>query len=630
MLNSLRKYASSWVAQLLLGILVLSFAVWGVADVFTGFRSDSVAQVGSIDISVNDFRRDYTLAIDNFARQLGTPISPETAKQMGIPGQILGRLVNQATLDDAATKLGIGISNDTLGQKIATDPQFFGAGGAFDRGYLAQIIRAQGMTEDQFIVSRRREYIRGQLGQAFAGGITAPETYLRAFHEFRNEERDVSYVLLPAPPVTDVNEPTEADLTTYFDAHKADWKAPEFRAVSYFNLSPGEVARPADVSDDDAKARYDSNPQRFTTVEKRKTRQIVFPDRAAADAAAAALAAGQTFDALVAERSLKPEDVDLGLVTREQLADPAIADAAFALATDGVSPVVEGRFGPVILHVTAIEPALVTTFAEVKDALKAEIANERAVTDIAATHDAIEDARAAGSSLSEVAGKYGLSVATVAEVDETGKDSNGSAVANLPAPVLTAAFETDVGLENDPVPTDRNSFAWYEVTAVAEARERTLSEVHDKVVAAWKEAERRRLLTEQADALKIEVEKAGDLAKVAAERFLEIRKAPKLTRLTKPSGDLSATALAAVFGATKGSVVAADGGQPLTALVLAIDNILVPPYAADAPDLAQQKQQLDSQFVGNLLAMYVGELQTRSDVRFNQAVLEQVLGATGN
>jgi peptidyl-prolyl cis-trans isomerase D len=630
MLNTLRQYASNWVAQVLLGILVLSFAVWGVADVFKGFRADTLAQVGSVDVNVSDFERDYRNAVTALQRQLGTAITPQMAQQMGLPSQVLSRLVNQATLDDAAKRLGVGISNDMLGTKIATDPQFFGANGTFDRGYLTQLIRDQGMSEDQFIVSRRNEYIRAQLGQAFAGGVMAPETYLHALHEYRNEQRDVSYVVFDAPPAASIPDPSEVELAKFFDAHKTDWSAPEYRALTYFSLSPAEVAHADDVSDDEAKARYDASPQRFTSVEKRKVEQILFPDAATAAAAAAAIAGGKSFDAVATERGLKPEDVDLGQVTKAQIADPAIADAAFALAPNTISPVIEGGFGPVILRVTTVEPAVVTVFDDVKATLKQEIATERAVADITAMHDAIEDARAGGSTLAEVAGKYNLKLVNVPEVDQNGNDAAGTAVADLPAPVLKGAFETDVGLENDPVQSARNSFVWYEVTAVTAPRERALAEVRDKVVAAWKDAERKRLLDEDAKAFKAAVESTGDLFKLASGRPVLVRTATDLTRTTRPSGDLSAGALAAVFDAAKDSAIVAEGAQPMTALVVKVDDIAIPEFVAGSPDLAQQKQQLDSAFVGDLLTMYVAELQSKTDVRLNQAVLQQVLGATAN
>jgi peptidyl-prolyl cis-trans isomerase D len=629
MLDNLRKYATGWVAQLFIGLLVLSFAVWGVSDIFTGFRSDAVAQVGSTDVTVVDFQRDYDLAIQNLSRQLGAPITQQQATQMGIPGQVLGRLVSQATLNEAAGNLGLGMSNAVLGRQIAEDPRFHGPDGTFNRGYLSEYIRSQNMTEDQFIDYLRNEYLRGQIGQAFAGGVSAPESYLRAVHDFRTEQRDISYVILHAPTEAEVPNPDETALSTWFTANAADFAAPEYRAVTYFSLSPDEIARADEITDEEARERYDANPQRFTTVERRRVQQIVFPDRAEADAAAEALAGGQTFDALLTERGLTPEDVDLGLVPKDQLVDPAIAEAAFALAPNTVSAVVDGAFGPVLLRVTEIEPAVVTSFEEAKDSLKAEIAAERAVAEINDTYNAIEDARAGGDSISEAAARYGLEVVSVPAIDASGNGEDGQPVAGIPQQLLTAIFDTEVGFENDPVEPERNSFTWYEVTAVTDPRDRTLDEVRDRAVTAWKAEQRQVLLDERTKAVLTELE-TRPLADVASELRLQTRTAADLTRVAQPSGEVTQGAISAIFSTAEGEAGSAPGSAPLTGMVFVVDDITVPEYAPDGEALTQAKEQFDTQFVGDLLGMYVGELQNKTSVRFNQALLEQIMGVAPN
>ena len=629
MLDSLKKLASGWVAQLFIGLLVLSFAVWGVSDIFTGFRSDAVAQVGSTDITVVEFQREYDLALQNLSRQLGVPITQQQAQQMGIPGQVLGRLVSEATLNEAAGGLGLAMSNTVLGHQIAADTRFQGPDGTFNRGYLSEYIRSQNMTEDQFIGVLRDEYLRGQIGQAFAGGVAAPESYLRAVHEFRSEARNISYLLLTAPAETEVPDPDETTLTAWFTEHGAEFAAPEYRAVRYFALSPEGIARVEEVTDEEARARYDANAARFTTVERRRVQQIVFPDRAEADAAADALAGGQTFEALLTERSLTAEDVDLGLVTKTDLIDPAISDAAFALVPNLISAVVDGAFGPVLLRVTEVQPAVVTTFEEARDTLKTEIAAERAVAEINDTYNAIEDARAGGDTITEVAARYELLIVTIPAIDQSGNDEAGNPVPDVPPALLTGIFETDVGLENDPVEPARNSFAWYEVTAIADPRARTLDEVRDRVVTAWKAEERGRLLQQRTDALLTEVQ-TRPLAAVAIELLLPVKTATGLTRVTTPSGDLTTEALSAIFTTAEGKAGSAAGAQPLTSVVFVVDSLSVPEYVAEAPDLTQAKEQFDNQFVGDLLGMYVGQLQGQTSVRFNQVLLEQVIGVAPN
>jgi peptidyl-prolyl cis-trans isomerase D len=292
--------------------------------------------------------------------------------------------------------------------------------------------------------------------------------------------------------------------------------------------------------------------------------------------------------------------------------------------------VIEGRFGPVIVRVTAIEPAVITPFEEVRDTLKSEIATERAVAEINDLHDAIEDSRAGGDTLSEAAAKYSLKLSTVAAVDATGKGEDGNTVEGLSPVLVKAAFDSDVGLENNPVQPDRTSFTWFEVTSVIDPRDRALDEVRDRVVAAWKEEERARLLRERADAIAKEVNEKGDLAAVAAAHGLEVKKAPKITRVSPPTGDLSSAAIAAAFETERGKAAAAAAVQPMTSLVLVVDAVTVPPYVADAPELAQLKAQFDSQFINDLVGMYVAQLQAKAEVRFNQPVIQQLLGVSPN
>jgi peptidyl-prolyl cis-trans isomerase D len=628
MLNSLRQYATGWVAQVLLGILVISFAVWGVADIFTGFRANDIARVGSTDITIADFSRDYDSAVQNYSRQFGSALTPAQARQIGIPSQVLGRLVNQALLDNAAGKMGLGLSDAELGKLVASDPDFFGPSGTFDRSQLNAVIRQQGYTEDAFILARRQETVRAQLAGAIAGGVTSPVSYLKALHTYRTEERDLSYVLLTAPAATDIPEPGDTDLNAFYELHKKDYDAPEVRAVDYFVLSAASLAKVDDISDDDAKKEYDAHPERWTTEETRHLEQIVFKDRAEADAAVASLAAGKTFDELLTERNLKPSDVDLGVVTKEQVADPKIADAAFALAPNTVSAVVDGQFGPAVLRVTAINPKVVKAFDTVKGDLKKEIADARAATEVGETHDAIEDARAGGATLSEVSAKYDLKLLSVPALDASGKDVDGKAVADLPQGLSAAAFQTETGLENDPIQPDRNSYVWYNVTNVTPPRERPLAEVRDRVVAAWKDAERTKQLDAKADAVKQRLDNKETLAAVASSLGLTVKTATKLTRIATPTGDLSAAAQAAAFNGPDGTVAVADGTQPMTRLVLVVDKTDLPPYVDNSPEFAQTKQQLDAQFINSLLGLYLNDLQGKTDVKLNQVALQQALGVT--
>ena len=626
MLNSLRQYATGWVAQILLGILVISFAVWGVADIFTGFHANDIARVGSSEITVTDFTRDYESAVQNYSQQFGRALSPEQSRQLGIPSQVLGRLVNQALLNDTANKMNLGISDAELGKQIASDPTFTGPSGAFDRMQLNAVLRQQGYTEDAFIVARRDEQVRAQLASAIAGGVSSPTSYLKALHAYRTEERDIRYLVVQAPAASEIAEPDNTALNAFYDAHKHEYDAPEVRAVNYFVVSPASLAKAEEISDEDARKAYDEQPDRWTTAETRRVEQIVFPSRSEADAAAAALSSGKTFDELLAERNLKPGDVNLGVITKDAIADPTIADAAFSLAANTTSGVIDGRFGPVIVRVTSVNPSVTTPFEAAKAEVKKELADRRAATEVVEMHDAIEDARAAGSTLSEVADKYELKLVNVPALDESGKTVDGAAVPDLPQGLAAAVFQSEVGLENDPIQPDRTTYVWYEVADVTPPRERPLAEVRERVVAAWKDAERAKRLTASAEAIKQRLDNKEDLTAVAASAGLEVKTADKLTRITNPTGDVSAAALNAIFDGTDGTIAVADGAQSMTKLVFVVTQTRLPPYVDDAPEFAQTKQQLDGQFTNSLLGLYLADLQNKTDIKLNQVALQQALG----
>ncbi|MEJ0012877.1 MAG: SurA N-terminal domain-containing protein [Bauldia sp.] len=628
MLDGLRKYATGWAAQLLMGLLVLSFAAWGVNDVFNGFHSNDVALVGNVPITTVDFQRAFTQSTQALSQQVGRALTPDEARQVGVQNQVISQLVSQATLDNASEKMNLGVSNTELTRVIASNPQFAGAGGVFDRRVLQQLVQSIGYTEDDYIMNQRKQLIRSQLAQAFGGGVSAPAAYLRAVHDYQSEERDISYIPLSAPLAAEIPEPSETDLNTYFAAHKDEWKAPELRAITYFALTAADVTDLAAVTDEDAKKAYDAQAARFATPEKRKVDQIVFKDRAEADAAAAALAGGKLFDAVMAERNLKPEDISLGLVTKDKIVDPKIADAAFAATLNVPTPVVEGQFGPAILRVSEIDAAKTTTFDEAKADIKKEIAAQRATTEVTATHDAIEDARSGGDALADVAAKYSLKVVTVPAVDESGKDGSDNPVANLPSGLLVAALQAPVGDQNDPIQTPEGAYVWYAVTGTTAPRDRALSEVHDKVVAAWKDAERQRKLDDAAVSAKQRLENKEDIQKIATDLGATVKTAAKLTRATKATPDLSEAAIAAAFGGPQGSAAMAEGTQPLTRLVLRVDNIVIPPFDPAAADLADSKQLLDSQFINAFLTLYVGQLQSQTKVTFNQVALQSVIGGT--
>lgn len=621
MLESLRKHAGGWVARILLGLLVLSFGVWGVSDIFRGgFAGDKVAVVGSTPITMVEFQN----AIQEQQRQLRQPVTGPQAQLLG--QMVLQQLVGSAALRDDARTLGISLSTDELTRQVQSDPAFKGAGGNFNYGVFQSRIQNAGLTESMYLARRREQAQQEQLLGAIAGGLTAPEAYLKALHEYQTEERSISYVVVDAAGIGDIADPTPEELSTYFEANKETYRAPETRQLAVVSLSPQDIAKPDEVTDEEAQAAYEQDKGRFTAPGTRHVWQIVFTDPAKAEAAAKALQEGQDFDAVAAAQGVTP--VDLGVVSRSGMAFAKIADAAFALEDGQSSGIVDGPFGPTIVHVTDITPEVVKPFDEVKDQVKELVAERKASSQILDLTNQIEDALAGGETLQEVAPKFGLTARIIDGVDQQGRDINGDPVPDLPGgqQLLADAFDSDVGLSNAPIDLGASRMLWFDVLAINPAHDRPLEDVRDRVVGAWKDDQRKQRLDAEAKQIVDRLGAGEAIDKVAADLGLTVQTATALKRDTAPTAPLSGGAIEAAFGGPNGHVASAAGAEPNTRIVLVVTDATVPAYFAGAPDEADAQTQLASSIGQDLFGGYVADLRDRLGVSFNQAAIQQVLG----
>ncbi|MBO0759041.1 MAG: SurA N-terminal domain-containing protein, partial [Bradyrhizobiaceae bacterium] len=436
MLRGLRKASTNWIGKtvmaVVVGFLIIAFGIWGIGDIFRNFGRSTVAKVGATEITMEQFRNLYNDRLQQIGRRSNGAFTSEQARALGLDRQLLAQLMAQAALDDRARRMRLGISDDELTRQVREDPIFRGLNGQFDHERFEEAMRGIGYTEQRFVAEKRRDAVRGQLTSSLIGGITAPKAAADAFNRFQNEERTIDFVRIDRSKVGDIPQPNDEQLSAYFNDHKFLFRAPEYRKVTMLSVDPEALAKSVDVSDSDAQKEYDFRRDRYTTPEKRAVQQIVFPNEDDARKAADRIAAGTSFDTIVAERGLKPKDIDLGLVAKSAILDPAIAEAAFALKPGAVSAPVQGRFGTALVKVTKIEPEKVRPFADVNSEIKHDLAVARVRGDVADLHDKIEDERAGGARLDEIGQKFKLPVRTLDAVDRSGRGTDGKMVANFP------------------------------------------------------------------------------------------------------------------------------------------------------------------------------------------------------
>ena len=633
MLRGIHKASSNWIGRavmgVILGLIAVSFGVWGIGDIFRGFGLGTVAKVGGTEIRVDQFRQIYQDRITQLGRQIGKPIQPDQARALGLDRQILSQMIADTVLDERARTLRLGVSEADVARRVTSDENFKGLTGQFDSTRFAQIIRQVGYTEQRYMAEQRRTILRQQLIGTIVTDATPTKTALDAFNRYQNEQRGIEYVLLDRTQAGDIPAPTPEALAKYFEERKVLFRAPEYRSVTLLDLTAQQVASVIEVSDDDVKQAYEQRRDRYVTPERRHVQQMSFPTLDEARAAAAKIAAGTTFAALATERGLKDTDIDLGTVAKSAMVDKQVADAAFALKDGETSAPIEGRFGIALAHVVAIEPSKTQALAEVSADLKRDLAAERSKNEIADFRDKIEDERLGGATLSDIAAKFKLKTRTIEAVDRAGLAPDGTPVAGLPqgVDVLSSVFTAEIGGDNEPLTVPAGGgYVWYDTTAIKPARERPLDEVKDQVEARWRDDEVVARLKTKATAIVDKLKTGTPFAEIAAADGLKVVWLPGLKRGNPPPA-IPTRALDDIFRTAKDAAGSADGTTATDRIVFRVTEITEPTLDPESTIAKQIQDALTRTLADDLFNQYVGRLQKDVGVTINQAALEQVTGA---
>jgi peptidyl-prolyl cis-trans isomerase D len=631
MLRGLRKASSNWLGKtimaLVMGILIVSFGIWGIADIFRGFGQSTLAKVGHTEISTNEFRQIFTDRLQQMGRQFGRPLTMEQARAFGFDRQVLQQIIAEAVLDEQARRLGLGVSDAETMRAIYADPLFKGVGGGFDPQRFQGIVHQMGYTEPRYLADRRKIALRRQIVDTMTAGLQPSKTLLEALSRFQNELRSIEFIKLGAAQAGTIDPPSPETLAAYFDDHKAQFRAPEYRKIAFVAISPEDIGKWSDVSDEDAKKLFEQRRDRYGSPEKRQVLQIVFPNAEEAQAARSRIQAGLSFEDLAKERNLNSADVDLGLVAKSGILDSAIGDAAFSLSSGEVSQPVQGRFGVALVKVGAIQPGIEPSYESIAQELKKDIATERARNEVATLRDKMEDERGGGASVIEAAQKLGLTPVTVEAVDRSGLTPDGQPVKSIPPGlnVVAQAFSSDVGVDNDPIQY-KGGYVWYDVLGITPPRDRSLEEVKDKVEARWREDEIANRLRTKAAEMVQKLDQGGKLADEASGLGLKVETASGLKREGSVPG-VPEGLVTAAFRTAKDAAGQTPGTGGSEWFVFRVTDVTTPPADLASEGMKNLKETLQRGMSDEQLTQYVARLQKDIGTSINEVAFAQATGA---
>lgn len=498
-----KRRGASVMAWVLLGMLVAGLGGFGVTNYGTGVGT--IGSVGDREIDVNDYARALQSEINAFGAQVGSQIGLQEALALGLDARVRQQLVTGAALDNESDGIPLSVGDARVAQEITTMPAFKGASGSFDRETYRFALERSNLSEAKFEASLRDDLSRALLQGAIAGGFVAPAALTDTIHAHIAEKRGLTVLRLTEADLPQpLAAPTDEDLQAHYDANLAAFTRPEAKRIRYAALLPEALAATLPVDEAGLRALYDQRIEDFVKPERRLVERLVFGSDEEAAAAKARIDAGETFEAIVAERGLQLDDIDMGDVAAADLG--AAGEAVFALAEPGVLGPLPSDLGPALFRVNAILAAQETSFEEAKADLTVEYQQDAARRAIADKVEAVDDALAGGATLDDLGKDFAMELGSI---DFSSQSNEG--MAGYPA-FREAAEKLAEGDFPEAVLLDDGGLIALEFVETVAATPIPLEEAREAVTEGWRKSALAGALAERAAVIKAEVEGGADLA----------------------------------------------------------------------------------------------------------------------
>ncbi len=392
MLQIIRDRAQSWIAWVIIILIIIPFALWGINQYFGGGKEVAAAHVNGVAISQPALQQALAQQQQRLRSMLGANYRPELFPEEQLKQQVLQRLIEQELLTQTASDSGMVVSDAALAATIRGVPAFQ-QDGQFSQDAYERALRVQGLVPATFEAELRRDMLTQQFYASVARTEFATSSERKALASLRGEQRDIGYLVLPVSSFQGQASVPDAEVQAFYDEQSRLFMQPEQVRVAYLELSVDGLAKGIKVSEDELRARYQAQLASYRTPEERHARHILIKVDKGADAAEVAAArakaedilkqlrAGASFADLAKKDSQDPGSAsqggDLGFFGRGMM-DKAFEDAVFALKPGEVSEPVRSSFGFHIIRLEAVRGGKTETFADVRDQILTEIRNEQA------------------------------------------------------------------------------------------------------------------------------------------------------------------------------------------------------------------------------------------------------------
>jgi len=507
MLEKIRDGSQGLIIKIVLGAVILSFALAGIGSYIGRPVENLAAIVNGEKIRTQEFEQAYQNQRARVEAQMGEMFSQLAANEgyiQQLRASVLENLIDEALLDQAVVDAGIRISDQQVKDKI-TSMQEFQRDGKFDNERYLTLIRNAG-----YSVAGFRELLRGQMARAQLVGAAIDSEFVlpgesKNVARLLEQKRTIRYWSIDTNALSATVEPTAEQLQAHYDANQFGYQQPEQVALEYIELNAKTLESGIEVTEAEAEQFYSDNSNRYVQQEQRRIAHILIGNdkddaKSKAEELLAKIRSGEDFAELAKAHSDDPFSAEKG--GELEFIDPSFEAPVAALANVGdVSEVVETSFGYHILKLLQIKPEVVTPYAEVKLAVMAELKQDKALEQFYELQQIISDlAFEKPKTLEDAANAAEL------EVKTTPLFARNQAPAPLNNPKLNSAAFSDAvlldGLNSDLIETQAGQLFVVRLKEHQQARNLTFDEVKQQVVEQVKQKQAQSKADEIAEQLK--------------------------------------------------------------------------------------------------------------------------------
>lgn len=620
MLEIIRERAQGVIAKIILGLITIPFALWGVDSYIRGGdKVDIVAEVDGQNITRQEFSRTLKEQQERMRGAMGERFDPAMLDRPEVRQSVLDGLVQQRLLAMEANRVGFNLPDTLLASIIAEIPEFQ-QDGKFSQARYESMVRAQDMTPAIFENRLRQNLVIQQLFEGLSHGVAVPRASEELVVRLAEQQREISQAMLTPEQYMIQLKVDPADIKAYYDKHREEFLVPEQARLDYVVLSVDELQQQMVVGDEEVKKYYDEHGAQYGEPEQRRASHILIAERTQAEQILKEIKQNPAkFEDLAKQYSKDPGSAakggDLGFFARGAMVKP-FEDAAFGMKGGEISGLVQSDFGFHIIKLTAIRHGAARSLDEVRADISQELKKQKAVKKFAELAETFSNTvYEQPDSLNPVADALKLKIQSSPWISKKGADMP---LLNHPK-LLQAVFSEDalkLKRNTEAVEVAPNTLVAARVAEYKAASYKPFEELNTELA--------KRLLREQGNAMAV---KRGRDALASLQKggaVAELKWGATILINRENASSMGKDALNQIFRADAGKLPAYTGIEnPKGGYLLVKVSKVVEPGAIDPAKRKSYANQLRQALAQEYSSAYLASLKQKADISIKKEKLEK-------